>query len=108
MSISYINKLLTREEFIEKAYKKGKSRGFEQFTSSMLRDLDRFCDHKYGKKTTDVVIDIKKDLDDTNDPGFALKFLQDYIDWLEVDHLKLSLNGIQIRKKVDLLRRKPP
>jgi hypothetical protein len=29
MSISYINKLLTRKEFVEKAYKKGKSKGFE-------------------------------------------------------------------------------
>ena len=109
MSISYINKLLTREEFIEKAYKKGKSRGFEQFTKGMLRDLDRFCDHKYGKKTTDVIIDIKKDLDDTNDPGFALKFLQDYIDWLEVDHpdiiIKWNPNqktGRPIKKKTTL------
>ena len=54
MSILYINQLLTREEFIDKAYNKGKSRGFEQFTKGMLRDLDRFCDHKYGKKTDEM------------------------------------------------------
>jgi len=106
MSISYINKLLTREEFIEKAFKKGKSRGFEQFTSSMLRDLDRFCDHKYSKKTDEIIIDIKKDLDDTNDPGFALKFLQDYIDWLEVDHPEIIIKWNPNQKKGRPLKKK--
>ena len=86
MPISYINELWSREEFIEKSFKKGKSKGFEQFTSSMLRDLDRFCDHKYGKKTSEILIDLKKEQDRTKDPVYSLQFLQDYINWLEVDH----------------------
>jgi len=109
MSITYITKLLTRAEFIEKAYKKGKSRGFEQFTKGMLRDLDRFCDHKYGKKTDDILTDIKKEMNKSNEPEYALKFLQDYIDWLEVDHpdilIKWNKNqkkGIPIKKKTPL------
>jgi len=65
---------------------KGKSKGFENFTNSMLRDLDRFSDHTYHKKTDDIVIDLKKDMDKSSNPGYALKFLQDYIDWLDADH----------------------
>jgi len=74
----------------------------------MLNDLDRFCDHKYGKKTNDVVIDIKKDLDNTNDPGYALKFLQDYIDWLEVDHPDILIKWNPNQKKGRSIKKKTP
>ena len=60
LSITYINKLLTREEFFEKSYKKGKSQGYEKLTSSVLANLDRFCADKYNKKTDDLIQDIKK------------------------------------------------
>jgi len=108
MSISYINKLLTREEFIEKAYKKGKSRGFERFTGSMLRDLDRFCDYKYGKQTDKIIIDIKKEHDQSKDPVYALKFLQDYIDWLEVDHPDILIKWNEFQKKGIPIKKKTP
>jgi len=108
MSISYINKLLTREEFVAKAYKKGKSKGFENFTNSMLRDLDRFCDYKYGKKTNDIIIDIKKELDKSNNPAYALKFLQDYIDWLEVDHPDVIIKWNEYQKTGRPIKKKTP
>ena len=86
MVINYINKLLTREEFYEKSYKKGKSRGYEVLTRAIISNLDRFCDDKYNKQTDDIILDIKKEIEQTNDSTFALKFLQDFTDWLEVDH----------------------
>ena len=60
LSITYINKLLTPEEFFAKSYKKGKSQGFEKLTSSVLANPDRFCADKYNKKTDDVIQNIKK------------------------------------------------
>ena len=86
MVINYINKLLTREEFFEKSYKKGKSRGYEVLTRAIISNLDRFCEDKYNKQTDDIILDIKKEIEQTNDSTFALKFLQDLTDWLEVDH----------------------
>ena len=86
MSISYINELLTRDEFLSKSFKKGKSKGYENFTNSVLKDLDRFCEHTYHKTIEGIMKDIKADMDKTNNPSYALKFLQDYIDWLEIDH----------------------
>ncbi len=86
LSITYINKLLTREEFFEKSYKKGKSKGYEKLTRSVLANLDRFCADKYKKITDDIIQDIKKEVEQTNDSTIALKYLQDFIDWLEVDH----------------------
>ena len=86
MVINYINKLLTREEFFEKSYKKGKSRGYEVLTRAIIANLDRFCEDKYNKQTDDIILDIKKEIEQTNDSTFALKFLQDLTDWLEVDH----------------------
>jgi len=106
--ISYINELWSREEFIEKAFKKGKSKGFEQFTSSMLRDLDRFCDHKYGKKTSEILIDLKKEQDRTKDPVYSLQFLQDYINWLEVDHPDILIKWNKNQKTARPIRKKAP
>jgi len=108
MSVSYINKLLTREEFFLKSYKKGNSKGYENLTRSVITDVDRFCEKQYSKKTDDVVIDLKKDLDDTNDPGLALKFLQDYIDWLDVDHPDVLIKWNLHQKKGRPLKKKIP
>lgn len=108
MSISYINKLLTREEFISKAFKKGKSKGFENLTKSVLNDLDRFCEHTYKKQTEQILKDLKKDIDKTNDPGTSLKFLQDYIDWLEVDHPEILISWNEHQKKGKPIKKKTP
>jgi integrase len=108
MPLSYINKLLTKEEFISKAYKKGKSKGFENFTNSVLNDLDRFCDYVYHKKIEQVMIDLKKDLDSTNNPDYALKFLQDYIDWLEVDHADILIKWNKHQKEGKPIKKKTP
>jgi len=70
--INYINKLLTREEFFEKSYKKGKSRGYEVLTRAIIANLDRFCEDKYNKQTDDIILDIKKEIEQTNDSTFAL------------------------------------
>ena len=108
MSVSYINQLLTREEFFLKSYKKGNSKGYENLTRSVITDVDRFCEKQYSKKTDDVVIDLKKDLDDTNDSGLALKFLQDYIDWLDVDHPDVLIKWNPHQKKGRPLKKKTP
>jgi len=108
MSVSYINKLLTREEFFLKSYKRGNSKGYENLTRSVITDVDRFCNKQYGKKTDDVVIDLKKDLDVTNDPGLALKFLQDYIDWLDVDHPDVLIKWNPHQKQGRPLKKKTP
>jgi hypothetical protein len=36
LTITYINKLLTRDEFFEKSYKKGKSKGYEILTRAII------------------------------------------------------------------------
>ncbi len=99
LTINYINKLLTREEFFEKSYKKGKSKAYEKLTRSVLSNLDRFCGDKYNKKTDDVIQDIKNEIENTNDSTIALKFLQDFIDWLEVDHPNILYKTNLFQKK---------
>lgn len=108
MSLSYINKLLTRKEFLEKSFNKGKSKDYQNFTNSVLNDLDRFCDHTYHKTIEDIMRDIKDDMDKTNNPDYALKFLQDYIDWLEIDHPDILITWNKHQKNPKPLRKKSP
>jgi len=106
--INYINKLLTREEFFEKSYKKGKSRGYEVLTRSIIANLDRFCEDKYNKKTDDVILDIKKEVEQTSDSTIALKYLQDFIDWLEVDHPDILFKNNPLQKEGKPVKAKSP
>ena len=108
MSISYINKQLTRTEFLEKSFNKGKSKDYQNFTNSVLKDLDRFVDHTYHKTIEEIMTDLKADMDKTNDPSYALKFLQDYIDWLEVDHPDILITWNVNQKKPRPLKKKSP
>ena len=86
MPVTYISELLTREEFYNKAFQKGKSKAYERLTKSALSNLDSFCLDKYGMKTDKIIEDLREEIQNTQKVTKALKFLQDFVDWLAVDH----------------------
>ena len=106
MPVNYISTLLTREEFFDKAYQKGKSRAHEEFfdkayqkgksraherlTKSALSNFDSFCLDKYGFETKKIMEDLREEIADTQDVSKVLKLLQDFVDWLGVDHPELN------------------
>lgn len=108
MSLSYINRLLTRDEFLEKTFKKGKSKDYQNFTISVLKDLDRFADHTYHKTLEEIMTDLKENMDKEDNPDYALKFLQDYIDWLEIDHPDILITWNKHQKNPKPLKKKSP
>ena len=101
MPVSYISELLTREEFFNKAFQKGKSKAYERLTRTAINNLDFFCQDKYGMRTEKIMKDLREEIKETQDVTKALKLLQDFVDWLAVDHPDLRNNNRQpIKSKV--------
>jgi len=86
VSVTYISELLTREEFFEKAYQKGKSESYKKLTKTAINNLDTFCLDKYQRQTDQIMNDLKEEIKQTQDITKALKLLQDFVDWLAIDH----------------------
>ena len=70
---------------------KGKSKGFENFTISMLKDLDRFSDHTYHKKTDDIAVDESHELKEIKEKLEKYKVLDDILDNLDQPKLEALL-----------------
>lgn len=101
MSVTYISELLTREEFFDKAYQRGKSKAYQKLTKSALSNFDTFCLDKYGIQTQTIMKDLKEEIKKTQDVTKVLKLLQDFVDWLAVDHANLRTKNKQpIKSKV--------
>lgn len=101
MPVNYISTLLTREEFFDKAYQKGKSRAYENITKVAINNFDSFCLDKYGLPTNQIMEDMREEISKTQDFSKVLKLLQDFVDWLGVDHPELKTKNNQpIKSKV--------
>ena len=95
LSVTYISELLTREEFFDKAFKKGKSKAYEKLTRTAINNFDTFCLDKYARQTDVIIKDLREEIKVTHDVVKVLKLLQDFVDWLEVDHPDLQTKGNQ-------------
>ena len=86
MSINYINRQLTDEEFLKRVYEKGKSLSTEKKTRAAINNLEYFTQDKYKKSRFTVLNDLKEDLDKTHNLDLVLRFFQDFIDWMGEAH----------------------
>ncbi len=86
MSINYINRQLTDEEFLKRVYEKGKSLSTEKKTRAAINNLEYFTQDKYKKSRITVLNDLKEDLDKTHNLDLVLRFFQDFIDWMGEAH----------------------
>ncbi len=112
MTLNYINRQLSDEEFFEKVYNKGKSKSSEKLTRAAISNLRYFTESRYQKSKEIVLQDLKKEYNEAKDTTLVLRFLQDFIDWLDEDHhdvrYRTHPNDIKgrpiIRKDPDAIR----
>ena len=86
MSVNYISRQQTEEEFFKKVYEKGKSESSEKKARTVVNNLEYFTQDKYKKSRVEVLKDLKEDLDKTQDTDLVLRFFQHFIDWLGEGH----------------------
>ncbi len=90
MSVNYINRLLTEDEFFKRVYEKGKSLSTEKKTRSAINNLEYFTQDRFQKSRFEVLKDLKEDLDKSKDTDLVLRFFQHFIDWLGEDHPEIK------------------
>ena len=86
MSVNYISRQQTEEEFFKKVFEKGKSESSEKKARTVVNNLEYFTQDKYKKSRVEVLKDLKEDLDKTQDTDLVLRFFQHFIDWLGEGH----------------------
>ncbi len=92
MSVNYINRLLTEDEFFKRVYEKGKSLSTEKKTRSAINNLEYFTQDKYKKSRFEVLKDLKEDLDKTHNADLVIRFFQQFIDWMGQDHPNIKFS----------------
>jgi len=76
-------------------------RTVEKLTRTTINNLDTFCIDKYSRQTDKIIKDLREEIKQTQDVSKALKFLQDFVDWLAVEHPDLKdKTGKPIQSKV--------
>lgn len=88
--MSYIRTLLTREEFFQKIKNRSNSEDSERSARSGISNLDYYCKDVYKKTSEQIFEDIKSEITKGIPSGIALKFLDDFVNWLGVDHLDIT------------------
>jgi len=89
MSVNYINRQLTEEEFFKLVFEKGKSLSSEKKARSGVNNLEYFTQDKYKKSRFVVLKDLKEDLDKTHNADLVIRFFQQFIDWMGQDHSEI-------------------
>ena len=84
--VSYIKVLLTKEEFFSKVHNRSNSEDSERAARSAVVNLEYYCKDVYNKTAERILADIKTEIEKTGDTRKALKFLDDFVNWLKKDH----------------------
>ena len=106
--MSYIRTQLTREEFFQKIRNRSNSEDSERSSRSGVSNLDYYCNDVYQKTPEQIFDDIKSEINKNGDTGKALKFLDDFVNWLRVDHpnIILKIKGRKNNKTKKAVRAK--
>ena len=106
MTLDYISDRITRNEFLEKIYSKSGSDSAMETAKAHLSNLDYFCQDKYNRETITVLADLREDMERTRSPTKVLRFLDEFVKWLLMDHPNILLTkGVHNSAKYPLKRK---
>jgi len=96
--VSYIKVLLTKDEFFSKVRNRSNSDDSERLARSAVANLEYYCKDVYNKTAERVLADIKTEIEKTGDTRKALKFLDDFVNWLKKDHPNIIMKTRSMKK----------
>lgn len=106
MTLNYISDRIGRAQFLEKAYLTSKSDSARESVNAHLTNLDLYCKDKYSRDTETILDDLRNDMEQSRSPDKVLRFLDDFIQWLQVDHPNLLLTKARHHSAKYYLRKK--
>jgi len=89
--LDYISDTISREEFFEKVYSKSRSASALETARAHIKNLDYFSQDKYERETDTILKDLREDMETTRSPTKVLRFLDEFVKWLQKDHPKIIL-----------------
>ena len=106
MALDYISDRIGRDQFLEKVYQTSQSQSTRESAHAHLTNLDLYCKDKYDRDTDTVLDDLRTDMEITRSPAKVLRFLDDFVSWLQVDHPHILLTKARHNSAKYYLRKK--
>ena len=106
MALDYISDRITREMFYEKIYAKSGSKVSVETAKTHLSNLDYFCQDYYNRETITILADLREDMERSHSPTKVLRFLDEFVKWLLLDHPNIQYTIGRGKKAVRFLRKK--
>jgi len=88
MDITQITELETKEEFLQRVYRKGKSYEAKEQARSAINNLNYFCNSKYSKTEAEIL----KELSNESSLGKIANLLNGFIEWCGNEHPEVRLD----------------
>jgi len=88
MDIPQITELETKEEFLQRVYRKGKSYEAKEQARSAINNLNYFCNSKYSKTEAEILKELSKE----PTVGRVAKLLNGFVEWCGLDHPEVKLD----------------
>ena len=86
MSISYIKGTESKEEFIEKKFKKTGSESTKLNLIAHIRKFEQYCEYGLERESESVIQDLVEDWTKTKDVSNLVNLLNQYHQWIQEDH----------------------
>lgn len=86
MSISYIKGTESKEEFLEKKFKKTGSESTKLNLIAHIRKFEQYCEYGLKRESELVIQDLVKDWTKTKDVSNLVNLLNQYHQWIQEDH----------------------
>ena len=95
MSVDYIDALESKEQFLDRVYRKGKSYEAKEQARSAINNLNYFCKAEYGKSEEEIL----KELSRQPNPGKIIQILKGFVFWCGQPHPEVQLDRKRHMKK---------
>ncbi len=77
MDVPQITELETKEEFLQRVFRKGKSYEAKEQARSAINNLNYFCNSKYSKTEAEILKELSKE----PTVGRVAKLLNGFVEW---------------------------
>ena len=95
MTLDYIKDTETKEEFIERKFKKTGSADTKSFVKYSIRKFEIFCEHILKVDSEQVIKDLTDDWTKTKDVKNCVNIIAQYMVAIQEDHPEIKLKGIK-------------
>jgi len=85
-TVEYISDTIDKKRFLQKVYARSRSEPALETVEAQLKSLDYYSMDMYHRNTDEILADLKANMQETQSPAKILRYLDDYVSWIQLDH----------------------